>query len=104
MDVKDDGALAHAVLDAGVNVAEPVTNEYHQLLSVTDPTAAATIPYRLVGPICTPADVLYQHGGCHRWPRATSWQSWIRAPTSCLRDHVLLSEGSHRRAGRHVRQ
>ena len=60
VDVKDDGALAHAVLDAGVNVAEPVTSEYHQLLSVTDPTAAATIPYRLVGPICTPADVLYQ--------------------------------------------
>ena len=61
VDVKDDGALAHAVLDAGVNVAEPVTTEYHQLLSVTDPTAAATIPYRLVGPICTPADVLYQN-------------------------------------------
>lgn len=61
VDVKDDGALAHAVLDAGMNVAEPVTNEYHQLLSVTDPLAAATATYRLAGPICTPADVLYQH-------------------------------------------
>ena len=61
VDVKDDGALAHAVLDAGMNVAEPLANEYHQLFSVTDPLAAATIPYRLVGPICTPADVLYQH-------------------------------------------
>ena len=61
VDVKADGALAHAVLDAGINVGEPVTSEYHQLLSVTDPLAAATVPYRLVGPICTPADVLYQH-------------------------------------------
>lgn len=61
VDVKDDGELTHVVLDAGINIAEPVTNEYHQLLSVTAPASAATAPYRLVGPICTPADVLYNH-------------------------------------------
>jgi diaminopimelate decarboxylase len=44
-----------------MNVAEPVRSEYHQLLSVTDPGGTATTPYRLVGPICTPADVLYHH-------------------------------------------
>jgi diaminopimelate decarboxylase len=61
LDVKDDGGLAHAVLDAGINIAEPVTSEYHQLFSVSAPNAPATTPYRLVGPICTPADVLYNN-------------------------------------------
>ena len=61
LDVKTDGSLAHAVLDAGVNIAEPVTSEFHQLFSVTAPSAVADHAYRLVGPICTPADVLYQH-------------------------------------------
>ena len=61
LDVKDDGGLAHAVLDAGVNVAEPVPNEFHQLFSVSAPAAPPTTPYRLVGPICTPADVLYNN-------------------------------------------
>ena len=61
LDVKDDGKLTHAVLDAGVNVAEPVPNEYHQLFSVSAPAEPPTTPYRLVGPICTPADVLYNN-------------------------------------------
>jgi diaminopimelate decarboxylase len=57
----NDGPLPHAVLDAGINIAEPVTSEYHQLVSVTAPGVAATAGYRLVGPICTPADVLVNH-------------------------------------------
>jgi diaminopimelate decarboxylase len=57
----NDGALPNAILDAGINVAEPVTSEYHQLVSVTSPGLHATTAYRLAGPICTPADVLYQH-------------------------------------------
>jgi diaminopimelate decarboxylase len=61
LDVKDDGDLVHAVLDAGVNVAEPVRNEFHQLFSVSAPNERATTPHRLVGPICTPADVLYNN-------------------------------------------
>jgi diaminopimelate decarboxylase len=62
VDVKDDGELVHAVLDAGINIAEPVRSEYHQLFSVSTPALPATTSYRLVGPICTPADVLY-----HNW-------------------------------------
>jgi diaminopimelate decarboxylase len=61
LDVKHDGELAHVVLDAGVNVAEPVSTEFHQLFSVSAPGSPATTPYRLVGPICTPADVLYNN-------------------------------------------
>ncbi len=57
----NDGPLPYAVVDAGINVAEPVTSEYHQLISVTSPGLPATTPYRIAGPICTPADVLYQH-------------------------------------------
>lgn len=61
LDVKDDSTLPHAVLDAGINVAEPVAHEYHQLFHVDRPAAAAAQSYRLVGPICTPADVLYNN-------------------------------------------
>jgi diaminopimelate decarboxylase len=61
VDVKDDTVLVHAVLDAGMNIAEPVPHEYHQLFSVTAPGAAATTAYRLAGPICTPADVPYNN-------------------------------------------
>lgn len=59
VDVKDDADLVHAVLDAGINVADSAAHEYHQLFSATDPRGSADIPYRLAGPICTPADVLY---------------------------------------------
>lgn len=57
----NDGPLPHAIVDAGINVAEPLPNEYHQLLSVSAPGAAATTGYRIAGPICTPADVIYNH-------------------------------------------
>jgi diaminopimelate decarboxylase len=62
VDVKRDEDVHYAVLDAGINVAEPVTSEYHQLLSVSAPTERAEQSYRLVGPICTSADTLY-----HSW-------------------------------------
>jgi diaminopimelate decarboxylase len=61
VDVKLDSKPPHAVLDAGINIAEPMVNEYHQLFSVSAPTAPAARSYRLAGPICTPADVLYNH-------------------------------------------
>jgi diaminopimelate decarboxylase len=61
LDVKADGEPAHAVLDTGINVAEPVRAEYHQLYSVSAPAAPPTTSYRLAGPICTPADVLYNN-------------------------------------------
>lgn len=61
VDVKRDGPLPHAVLDAGINIAETVQDEYHQLFSATAPTGPIDRSYRLAGPICTPADVLYNH-------------------------------------------
>lgn len=51
--------LDYAVLDAGINIAEPVRNEFHQLFVVNKAAQAPTTTYRLVGPICTPGDVLY---------------------------------------------
>lgn len=59
LDVKTDGRLPHAIMDAGINVAEPATSEYHQLFSVSRPDGRPERDYRLAGPICTPADVLY---------------------------------------------
>jgi diaminopimelate decarboxylase len=61
LDVKAEGEPAHAVLDTGMNVAEPARTEFHQLYSVSAPAAEPTTSYRLAGPICTPADVLYNN-------------------------------------------
>lgn len=61
LDVKTDDALPHVVLDAGMNIAESVANEFHQLIPAYAPTAPAEQSYRIVGPICTPADVLYNN-------------------------------------------
>lgn len=49
----------YAVLDAGINHAESVRNEYHQLFHVDRPDAPAEQVYTVVGPICTPGDTLY---------------------------------------------
>lgn len=49
----------YAVLDAGINHAECVRNEYHQLFHVERPDAPAERLYTVVGPICTPGDTLY---------------------------------------------
>lgn len=61
VDVKHDTGLRHAVLDAGINIADAAAHEYHQLFSATHPLGAAETPFRLAGPICTPADVLYNN-------------------------------------------
>lgn len=53
------GAPTHAVLDAGINVAEPLRSRYHQIFPVAPAMGRPRAPYRLVGPICTPMDVLY---------------------------------------------
>ena len=47
------------VLDAGINVAEGVLSEYHQLFPVNRYGEPATRTYALAGPICTPADITY---------------------------------------------
>lgn len=46
-----------AVLDAGINLAEPVPHEYHQLFPLRRGEPEET--YALAGPICSPADILY---------------------------------------------
>ena len=56
------GTPAHAILDAGINVAEPMRGEYHQILPLRARAQKVTKTYRLVGPICTPMDVL-----CSAW-------------------------------------
>ena len=60
-DVKTDRELPHLVVDAGINIAESVSHAYHQLIPATNPDAPADTSYRVVGPICTPADVLYNN-------------------------------------------
>lgn len=58
-EVRDpDAGLRHAVLDAGMTLANPVPNEYHQLYKL-ELGHGPVHHYRLAGPICSPADVLY---------------------------------------------
>ena len=61
VDVKDDVTPWHAILDAGSNLADPLPHDYHQLFSVSQPDGPAARSYRLAGPICTPADVIYNN-------------------------------------------
>jgi diaminopimelate decarboxylase len=49
----------YAILDAGINIAEPTRSEYHQLLPVNRIAEPASRIYTVVGPICTPGDTLY---------------------------------------------
>lgn len=51
--------LRWAVLDAGVNVAEAVRGEHHQLFPLAPRAGARPRLYRLVGPSCTLDDQLY---------------------------------------------
>jgi diaminopimelate decarboxylase len=97
--------LTYAVLDAGINLAESVRNEYHQLFPVGPAHSTSTRTYRLVGPICTPADVLYgawnlpelavgdalaiMDAGAYFVPFATSFSF----PQPAV---VLLENGEHR--------
>lgn len=59
LDKKSDGDVTHVILDAGINLAAPTMTEYHQLFNATSHGPSANASARLVGPICTPADVLY---------------------------------------------
>jgi diaminopimelate decarboxylase len=57
--LKHAGDRTYAILDAGINIAEPTRSEYHQLLPVNRFGQPATHVYTVVGPICTPGDTLY---------------------------------------------
>jgi diaminopimelate decarboxylase len=56
---KELEGVRFAVLDAGINLAESVRSEYHQVLPVNRSGAPATRVHTLVGPICSPGDTLY---------------------------------------------
>jgi diaminopimelate decarboxylase len=47
------------VLDAGINLAESVRSEYHQLLPVARYGEPLRHVHSVVGPICSPMDTLY---------------------------------------------
>jgi diaminopimelate decarboxylase len=49
----------YVVLDAGINLAESVRSEYHQLLPVNRYGERSTRVHTIVGPICSPGDTLY---------------------------------------------
>ena len=53
---RDDSGITLAVLDAGLNVAEPLRNEIHQLFTLASKPNAPERLYRLMGPSCTLAD------------------------------------------------
>lgn len=53
------GGVTFAVLDAGINLAESVMHEYHQLFPVRPKRADSARIYALAGPICSPGDVIY---------------------------------------------
>jgi diaminopimelate decarboxylase len=48
----------YAVLDAGINLAESVRSEYHQLLPTHCGEDSSRV-HTIVGPICSPGDTLY---------------------------------------------
>jgi diaminopimelate decarboxylase len=47
-----------AILDAGINLAEPARSEFHQILPASRMHDKRVLRYRLAGPICSPGDVL----------------------------------------------
>lgn len=57
--LKAAGERTYAVLDAGINHAESVRNEFHQVLPTNRFAEPHSRLYTLVGPICTPGDTLY---------------------------------------------
>jgi diaminopimelate decarboxylase len=60
LSIRDDAnGFAWAVLDAGINVAEALRSEVHQLLPLAPRPGARERLYRLSGPSCTLGDLLY---------------------------------------------
>ncbi|MEJ0099025.1 MAG: pyridoxal-dependent decarboxylase [Pseudomonadota bacterium] len=57
--LKGAGDRTYAIMDGGINIAEPTRGEYHQLLAVNRINEPPSRVYTVVGPICTPADTLY---------------------------------------------
>ncbi len=59
LSVKDGpAAIPFAILDAGINLAEAMRAEYHQVFHASRMTEAPTQLVALAGPICSPGDVV----------------------------------------------
>jgi diaminopimelate decarboxylase len=58
LQVKNGGGIDHAILDAGVNVAQPLQSEYHRIWRLRQNSTLAMRRYRLMGPISSPGDLL----------------------------------------------
>jgi diaminopimelate decarboxylase len=55
----DESGLSIAILDAGINIADGLRSENHQLFALHEPPREARHLYRLTGPTCTLGDLLY---------------------------------------------
>ncbi len=55
----DETGIHWAVLDAGIHLAEPLANEWHQLFAICPRSPSAPRLYRLTGPSCMLSDQLY---------------------------------------------
>ncbi|MDX2205408.1 MAG: hypothetical protein NW223_21850 [Hyphomicrobiaceae bacterium] len=53
-----DPSPGWAILDAGINLAECLRSEFHQIFPATRMHATREHAYRLAGPICSPGDVI----------------------------------------------
>lgn len=54
----EDPAPGWAILDAGINLAESMRSEFHQIFPATRMKEVEKRSYRLAGPICSPGDVI----------------------------------------------
>jgi diaminopimelate decarboxylase len=64
LSVKEEGdGPAFVIADAGINHAEAVRGEYHQLFAASRAGVPSARVYTVVGPICSPGDTLYRAVG-----------------------------------------
>ena len=56
--VKNGVQKKFAIVDAGINLAYPITWEYHEILIANKMNSNCKDFYSIAGPICTPSDVL----------------------------------------------
>ncbi|MCB1251882.1 MAG: alanine racemase [Austwickia sp.] len=55
---KAAGDRDYLVLDAGINIADALQGEFHEIFAVRAPRAPREHKYKLVGPICVPSDCI----------------------------------------------
>lgn len=55
----DESGLSIAMLDAGINIADGLRSEHHQIFALDEPIGDERRPYRLTGPTCALSDLLH---------------------------------------------